>query len=90
MFYSFRVEQMDGGFFERFGSGLKENFDEDKIVTEKDKYATLSEAEILKIYQDTADQTQLSYKELVSSLLELNVSTLKNVCATLNYTNDQD
>jgi len=70
---------MDGGFFERFGSGLKENFDEDKIVAEKDKYATLSEAEILKIYQDTADQTQISYQELVSSLLELNVSTLNRV-----------
>lgn len=66
---------MDGGFFERFGSGLKENFNEDTIADDKDKYATLSEAEILKNYQDTADQTQLSYKELVSSLLELNVNT---------------
>lgn len=74
MFCSCRVEQIDGGFFERYGSGLKENFEEDTIVAEKDKYATLNEIEISKIYQDTADKTQLSYKELVSSLLELNVS----------------
>lgn len=71
----FRTEQIDGGFFERFGSGLKENFIEDTIVAEKDKYATLNEIEISKIYQDTAEKTQPTYNELISSLLELNVST---------------
>lgn len=70
-----RTEQIDGGFFERFGSGLKENFEEDTIVAEKDKYATLNEIEISKIYHDTAEKTQPTYKELISSLLELNVST---------------
>lgn len=70
-----RTEQIDGGFFERFGSGLKENFKEDTIVAEKDKYATLNEIEISKIYQDTAEKTQSTYNELISSLLELNVST---------------
>lgn len=69
-----RVEQIDGGFFERYGSGLKENFEEDTIIAEKDKYATLNAREISEVYQDTADRTQLSFNELLSSLLELNVS----------------
>jgi len=64
---------MDGGFFERYGSGLKENFEEDIVIAEKDKFATLNEREISEVYNDTADRTQLSYKELLSSLLELNV-----------------
>lgn len=73
MCFVYRVEQMDGGFFERYGSGLKENFEEDIVIAEKDKFATLNEREISEVYNDTADRTQLSYKELLSSLLELNV-----------------
>lgn len=65
---------MDGGFFERYGSGLKENFEEDTIIAEKDRFATLNEREISKVDQDTAARTQITYKELLSSLLELNVS----------------
>lgn len=65
---------MDGGFFERYGSGLKENV-EDKIVAAKaDKYATLSENELKQVDEDIANRIQLSYTELLSSLLELNVS----------------
>lgn len=65
---------MDGGFFERYGSGLKENFEESTIIAEKDRFTTLNEREISKVDQDTAARTQLTYKELLSSLLELNVS----------------
>lgn len=65
---------MDGGFFERYGSGFKDNFEEDIIIAEKDKFATLNEREISKIDNDIAERTQLSYKELLSSLLELNAS----------------
>lgn len=65
---------MDGGFFERYGSGFKNNFEEDTIIAEKDKFATLTEREISKVDNDIADRTQLSYKELLSSLLELNAS----------------
>lgn len=79
IFCSHRVEQMDGGFFERYGSGLKENFEEDTIIAEKDKFATLNEREISEVYKDTADRTQLSYTELLSSLLELNVSLYTGV-----------
>jgi len=74
LLYSYRVEQMDGGFFERYGSGFKNNFEEDTIIAEKDKYATLNEREISKVDNDIAERTQLSYKELLSSLLELNAS----------------
>lgn len=65
---------MDGGFFERFGSGLKENVAEEIITAGKDTFSTLTERELSKVYEDTAERTQLSYKELLSSLLELNVS----------------
>jgi len=65
---------MDGGFFERYGSGFKNNFEEDTIIAEKDKFATLNEREISKVDNDIAERTQLSYKELLSSLLELNAS----------------
>jgi len=76
---------MDGGFFERYGSGFKDNFEEDTIIAEMDKYATLNEREISKVDNDIAERTQLSYKELLSSLLELNASicflifTLRNL-----------
>lgn len=72
-FFFYRVEQLDGGFFERYGSGLKDNFIEDTIIAEKDKCATLNAKEISEVYKDTENRTQLSYKELLSSLLELNV-----------------
>lgn len=71
-----RIEQMDGEFFERFGSGLKETFEEDTIVAEHDKLATLSEKETSNVFKETALKTQLSYRELLSSLMELNVCTL--------------
>ncbi|VVC40707.1 Hypothetical protein CINCED_3A013301 [Cinara cedri] len=71
-----KVEQLDGGFFERYGSGLKDNFIEDTIIAEKDKFATLNTREILDVYKDTETRTQLSYKELLSSLLELNITEL--------------
>lgn len=64
---------MDCGFFERYGSGLKENFIEDTIIAEKDKCATLNARELSEVYKDTENRTQISYKELLSSLLELNV-----------------
>jgi len=72
--YSYRVEQIDGGFFERYGSGFKENFEEDTIIAEVDKLATLNEREISKVDNDISERTQPSYKELLSSLFELNVS----------------
>lgn len=64
---------MDGGFFERYGSGLKETFEEDTIIAENDKLATLTEKETSNVFKETALKTQLSYTELLSSLLELNV-----------------
>jgi hypothetical protein len=67
---------MDGGFFERFGSGLKENVEEKIIIAEKDKFSTLTERELSKVYEEITEKTQLSYKELISSLLELNVSII--------------
>ncbi|XP_025408650.1 protein unc-13 homolog 4B isoform X2 [Sipha flava] len=70
------VEQMDGGFFERFGSGLKENVEEKIIIAEKDKFSTLTERELSKVYEEITEKTQLSYKELISSLLELNINEL--------------
>lgn len=70
----YRIEQMDNDFFERFGSGLKENVKEEIITAERDKFSTLTERELSKVYEETAERTQLSYKELLSSLLELNVS----------------
>jgi len=73
-FYFYRVEQIDGGFFERYGSGFKDNFEEDTIIAEKDKFATLNEREISRVDNDIAERTQLSYKQLLSSLLELNAS----------------
>lgn len=64
---------MDGEFFERYGSGLKGTFEEDTIVAEHDKLATLSEKETSNVFKETAVKTQLSYTELLSSLMELNV-----------------
>lgn len=69
-----RVEQLDGGFFERYGSGLKDNVEEELVTAEVNKYATLSENELQRVDDDIANKTQLSYQELLSSLLELNVS----------------
>lgn len=64
---------MDGGFFERFGSGLRDNFKEDTITAEKDKFVTLNAKEISDVDKDTMERARLSFKELLSSLLELNV-----------------
>lgn len=74
LFFSCSVEQMDGGFFERFGSGLKENIEEKIVIAEKDQFSTLTERELSKTFEEIAERTQLSYKELLSSLIELNVS----------------
>lgn len=73
VFCSCRIEQIDGAFFERYGSGLKDTYDEDTIVAEHDKLATLTEKETSNVFKETALKTQMSYKELVSSLMELNV-----------------
>ncbi|XP_026805055.1 protein unc-13 homolog 4B isoform X2 [Rhopalosiphum maidis] len=70
------VEQIDGGFFERYGSGFKDNFEEDTIIAEKDIFATLNEREISRVDNDIAERTHLSYKQLLSSLLELNINEL--------------
>lgn len=75
---------MDGGFFERFGSGLRDNFKEDTIIAEKDKFVTLNAKEISDVDKDTAERTQLSFKELLSSLLELNVIYALIIIPTVN------
>ncbi|KAE9529780.1 hypothetical protein AGLY_011876 [Aphis glycines] len=82
--FRIRVEQIDGGFFERYGSGFKHNFEEDTIIAEKDKFATLNEREISIVDNDIAERTQLSYKELLSSLLELNAKTKNEILKRLN------
>ncbi|XP_050433740.1 protein unc-13 homolog 4B [Adelges cooleyi] len=70
------AEQLDGGFFERYGSGLKENVAEQTAsIDEEDKLATLDENELAKIFEDTL-QTVPSYKEFLSSVMELNMDEL--------------
>ncbi|XP_050543331.1 protein unc-13 homolog 4B isoform X2 [Daktulosphaira vitifoliae] len=71
-----RVEQLDGGFFERYGSGLKENIEEQSAAIKKeDQLDILDEKELAKIYEDTASKT-ISYTDFFSSLLELNIDEL--------------
>lgn len=65
---------MDGRFFERHDSSLKTNVQKESFITYVDTYDTLNKKELEKVYDDIANRTQLSYTELLSSLLELNVS----------------
>lgn len=78
---------MDGGFFERYGSGLKENIEEQTAAIKKeDQLDILDENELAKIFEDTASKT-VSYTDFLSSLLELNVSC-KNTYTLSQFFND--
>lgn len=71
---SYRVEQIDGGFFERYGSSLKKNIVEENLDSEIDKHDILSEKELEQVNDYFSNMSQLSLTELLSLLMELNAS----------------
>lgn len=67
----YRAVQMMGGLFE--------NFNEDTFVDEADQFDTLKETEISKVFNQTLENCRLSYIEVLSTSLKL------NVCITNSY-----
>lgn len=61
-------------FFEYYDLSLKKIIKQEFAFRNVDEYATLNEIELKQVDDDVANRTQLSYTELLSSLLELNVS----------------
>lgn len=64
---------MDGGFFEPFGSGLKENFSEDIFIAGNDEFNEVNETNISEVVNETTEDTPSPYTELLSTSLRLNV-----------------
>lgn len=71
---------MDGGFFKPYGSGLKENFDEDIFMAENHEFNALNETNTSETINETAEDTLIPYTELLSTSLELNVRNLLLLC----------
>lgn len=65
---------MNGGFVESYV--LKENCDEDIIITENIKLDTLTKTENSDVFNETVEKIQPSNTALLSTLLELNVYVL--------------
>lgn len=67
---------MDGGFFEPYGSGLKENFTGDSFIAENDEFNTLNETNIVEAINEITEDMPSPYTELLSTSLGLNVRNL--------------
>lgn len=67
---------MDGGFFEPYGSGLKENFNEDTFAVENDEFHEVNETNVSEAVNETTEDTSSPYTELLSTSLRLNVRSL--------------
>lgn len=67
---------MDGGFFETYGSGLKESFNEDSYTVENDESNEVNETNISEVINETTEDTLSPYTELLSTSLRLNVRNL--------------